>query len=129
MKIITWNCNMAFRKKAGIILAHRPDILIVQECEHPDKINFDTHPVQPTSSLWLGTNKHKGLGIFSYAGFACKIHKSYNKELKLIVPVKISNGGSSIILYAIWAHNPEDREGQYITQDWKALKHYDRIIK
>ena len=27
MKIITWNCNMAFRKKAHIILALKPDIL------------------------------------------------------------------------------------------------------
>ena len=29
MKIITWNCNMAFRKKAALILKHKPDILIV----------------------------------------------------------------------------------------------------
>jgi hypothetical protein len=40
MKIITWNCNMAFRKKADLILAHKPDILIVPECEHPDKLNL-----------------------------------------------------------------------------------------
>ncbi len=37
MKIITWNCNMAFRKKTDFILAHKPDILLVPECEHPGK--------------------------------------------------------------------------------------------
>jgi hypothetical protein len=26
MKIISWNCNMAFRKKAEFILAQGPDI-------------------------------------------------------------------------------------------------------
>jgi exodeoxyribonuclease III len=119
---------MAFRKKAGAILGYKPDILIVQECEHPEKINFKDHPVQPTSSLWLGSNKHKGLGIFSYAGFVCKIHRSHNPDLKLVAPVKISNGPFSMMLYAIWAHNPGDSDGHYITQVWKALKHYDKII-
>jgi exonuclease III len=64
MKIITWNCNMAFRKKAAVILAHKPDILIVPECEHPDKLIFNAGIFQPTDVLWFGTNQHKGLGIF-----------------------------------------------------------------
>jgi exodeoxyribonuclease III len=128
MKIITWNCNMAFRKKASLVLVHRPDILIVQECEHPSKINFGAHLIQPTGSLWLGSNQNKGLGVFTFGGFACKIHISHNPELKLIAPVKISNGQLSLMLYAIWAHNPEDKEGQYITQVWKALRHYDKKI-
>jgi exonuclease III len=40
MKIITWNCNMAFRKKADWILQYEPDILIIPECEHPE-----IHPI------------------------------------------------------------------------------------
>lgn len=128
LKIVTWNCNMAFRKKAAEILEHRPDILVVQECEHPEKLNFPSHPVQPTGFLWLGENKNKGLGIFCYGGFTCKIHKSHNPALKLIVPVKISKGTAKMMLYAIWAHNPGDKEGQYITQVWKALRHYDKFI-
>ena len=31
---------MAFRKKASIILNYKPDILIVPECEYPDKLKF-----------------------------------------------------------------------------------------
>jgi exodeoxyribonuclease-3 len=64
MKIITWNCNMAFRKKADIILSHKPDILIVPECEHTDKLLFSNNTQKPTHALWFGQNKNKGLGIF-----------------------------------------------------------------
>jgi exodeoxyribonuclease III len=38
MRLISWNCQGAFRKKADIIMAQRPDILVVQECEHPDSM-------------------------------------------------------------------------------------------
>ena len=60
MKIITWNCNMVFRKKADIILAQKPDILIVPECEHPDKLIFKNDTLKPTDVLWFGQNKNKG---------------------------------------------------------------------
>ena len=40
MRIITWNCNMAFRKKASCILPLDPDLLVIPECECPDKLKF-----------------------------------------------------------------------------------------
>ena len=129
MKIITWNCNMAFRKKANIILKHDPDILVVQECEHPDKLKFSEHALKPTDLLWIGQNKNKGLGVFSYSNFRFKLHRTHNPDLKLVAPIKVSDGTSDFILYAIWANNPDDNDGQYITQVWKALDHYKKIIR
>jgi exodeoxyribonuclease III len=129
MKIITWNCNMAFRKKAAIILQHKPDIVVVQECEHPDKLKFTTGTPEPTDMLWIGDNENKGLGIFSYSNFKFKLHKTHNPALQLIAPIKVSNGETNFMLYAIWAHNPKDKDGQYITQVWKALAHYSKNIK
>lgn len=70
MKLITWNCQGAFRKKADTILLKRPDILVVQECEPPDKLVFNSTTQWPNDFLWFGDNKHKGLGIFS-----CSEHK------------------------------------------------------
>ena len=120
---------MAFRKKAKFILAHKPDILIVPECEHPDKLKFNTGTSEPNDLLWFGTNQHKGLGIFSYSDFRFKLLRTHNPELRMIIPIAVTGGHFDFILYAIWANNPNDPDGQYITQVWKAIQHYKSSIK
>jgi exodeoxyribonuclease-3 len=129
MKVITWNCNMAFRKKADHILAHQPDILIVPECEHPDKLKFNTDTLKPTDTIWFGENKNKGIGIFSYSNFRFRLMRNHDPELKMIIPIAVTGGYFDFTLYAIWANNPNDPDGQYVEQVWKAIHHYDRKIK
>lgn len=129
MKIITWNCNMAFRKKAQFILPYQPDILVVPECESPDKLQFDKTMPAPTDMLWFGSNKNKGLGIFSYAHFKLKLLRNHNAELKTIVPVAVTAPHFKFTLYAVWANNPDDPDGQYVEQVWKAIHHYDKKLK
>ena len=128
MRIITWNCNMAFRKKADAILAYKPDILVVPECEHPDKLKFGDNTPKPTDVLWFGTNKNKGLGIFSYSDFRFKLRRTHNPSLKTIVPIAVTGGSYDFDLYAVWANNPTDPEGQYVEQVWKAIHHYDKQL-
>jgi len=129
MRIITWNCNMAFRKKADIILEYKPDILIVPECENPEKLKFSDNTPKPTDILWFGKNKNKGLGIFSYCGSRFSLLKTHNPRLRMIVPIAVSGKQFNFTLYAIWANNPSDTDGQYVTQVWKALHHYDSFLK
>lgn len=129
MKIITWNCNMAFRKKAKLILAHNPDILIVPECEHPDKLKFDNETLQPKDMLWFGCNPNKGLGIFSYSDFRFKLKRNHDPNLKMIIPVAVKGGKIDFTLYAVWANNPADPDGQYVEQVWKALHYYDKKLR
>lgn len=128
MKIITWNCNMAFRKKADIILTHQPDILIVPECEHPDKLLFKPDTPKPTDLLWFGQNRNKGLGIFSYCNFHFKTLDVYNESFKMVIPIAVSDGQFAFTLFAIWANNPKDPDGPYVTQVWKAINHYDALL-
>lgn len=119
---------MAFRNKAKFILAHKPDILIVPECEHPDKLKLNTGISKPNDLLWFGTNQNKGLGIFSYSDFRFKLLNTHNPELRMIIPIAVTGEHFDFILYAIWANNPNDPDGQYVTQVWKAIRHYDSSI-
>ncbi len=120
---------MAFRKKAHLILRHQPDILVVQECEHPDKLAFAENTPLPTDQLWFGSNVHKGLGIFSYGNFRFRVLRNYNPALKMIIPVAVTDGSVDFTLYAIWANHPDDPDGQYVEQVWKAIHHYNRTIR
>lgn len=128
LKIITWNCQGAFRKKADYILAHRPDILVVQECECPDRLVFGTGTPQPQQILWFGDNKHKGLGIFSYSDYRFRLMEEHTAELKIISPLAVTGGKIDFTLFAIWANNRDDPDGQYVEQIWKALAHYDPLL-
>jgi hypothetical protein len=92
---------MAFRKKAAVILQHKPDILIVPECEHPVKLKFPDGVKKPRTVLWFGDNLNKGLGVFSYGHFTLKPLDIYNPLLRLIIPVSVTGRTKSFVLYAI----------------------------
>ena len=119
---------MAFRKKAALILTQKPDILVIVECEHPDKLIFPIDTPKPTDSLWFGNNHHKGLAIFSYSSFRFKILENNNQNFKMIIPLEVTGGVYDFNLFLIWAYNPDDKDGKYITQVWKAIIHYDEIL-
>ncbi len=119
---------MAFRKKAAFILTQKPDILIIVECEHPDKLLFPADIPKPTDSLWFGKNQHKGLAIFSYGDYRFKILKNHNEDFKLIIPIEVTGGHFDFNLFLIWAYNPDDKDGRYITQVWKAINHYEELL-
>ena len=119
---------MAFRKKANFILEYKPDILIVPESEHPDKLLFTNDTPKPTDILWFGKNKNKGLAILSYSNFRFKVFDNHNQDLQMIIPIAVTNGQLDFNLFAIWANNPADRDGQYIEQVWKAVNHYSNLL-
>lgn len=119
---------MAFRKKADLILAHRPDILIVPECEHPDKLKFNFDTPLPQDIIWYGANPHKGLGVFSYSKHKLKLLDIHNPEFKNVLPLAVTGGQFDFTLFAVWANNPQDRDGHYITQVWKAIHYYESLL-
>lgn len=129
MRLITWNCQGAFRKKADLILSHRPDILIVQESEHPDKLIYsDTNP-KPNCFHWHGDSVNKGIGIYSYSDYKFELLQDFNPEFRYILPFRVTGYDQTFILFAIWAMpNKENYEARYIGQIWRAINHYIRLF-
>ncbi|MGL4731544.1 MAG: endonuclease/exonuclease/phosphatase family protein [Clostridium sp.] len=119
MKVVTWNCNMAFRKKSNILIErYNPDIILIQECEHGDKLN---NLQEKYNILWLGDNKNKGIAVL--------IKKQYNFEtinvdietIRYVLGVKVGD----LKVINIWAMNDKnDIKQRYIGQVWRMLQEY-----
>jgi exodeoxyribonuclease-3 len=128
MKLITWNCQGGFRNKFNPILTNLPDILVVQECEHLDKLlSFTAEKAK--DFLWFGHNKNKCVGVFLFGNYQFKLLKEYNPDFKTIVPTLASDELTDFMLYAICANNPSDKNNQYIEQVWKAINYYDELLQ
>lgn len=127
MKIITWNCNMAFRKKVGSILIEQPDILIVPECENQDRLFFDSNLKQPTDIFWYGDNPNKGIGVFSYSNFKIKLLEIHNPKFRYVLPLRVYNDKINFIIFAVWAQKPE-RHDCYTEQIWNAVHYYETLL-
>jgi len=119
---------MAFRKKADAILVYKPDILVVPECECPEKLIFKADTQKPTDILWFGTNLYKGLAIFSFGNYRLKVLDDHNPNFQIIIPIAVTGGQTDFNLFAVWAHNPNDPDGRYVEQVWKAINHYDSLL-
>lgn len=120
---------MAFRKKAQFIMHYQPDIAIISECEHPDKLKFNSETLIPNDIFWYGHNKNKGVGIFSYNKYKFQLFDIHNPEFKIILPLEVTNGDIDFTLFAIWANNPQDLRFQYVGQIWKAIHYYDILLQ
>jgi len=129
MKLITWNCQGAFRKKADSILSHKPDILVVQECEHPDKLVFGSAMQRPNDFHWYGNSVHKGLAIYSYSDYTFELFPDFNSKFRYVLPFRVTGHGQTFILFAIWAmDDKENYEARYIGQVWLAINHYTTLL-
>ncbi len=135
MKIITWNCCGAFRRKSDLILAQLPDILIIPECEAIEKLNTAGWPVLPTSSEYLSYQKNidgklvagkKGLAVFSFADYRLDLQETYSDAFEIVMPLIVTKGRTKFNLFAVWTLDTAN--GHYVEQIWNAVKHYDASI-
>lgn len=120
---------MAYRKKADYILIERPDIVIIPECENPERLKFGLSTPKPNDIYWHGENSNKGLGIFSYSNYRFKLLECFHPALKTVLPLSVTGGNFDFILFAIWANNKDDKDGHYIEQVWKAIHYYENLLK
>lgn len=123
MRIVTWNCHGALRKKFAQLLDLKADLFIIQECEDP-LASIDTNYRQwAVNYLWTGDNKNKGLGIFAKNNIVLKRLDwpcTYqDHDVKYFLPCSINERFN---LLAVWAHQNNSPNFGYIGQFWKYLQ-------
>ena len=97
MRIVTWNCGMAFARKAPSLLALRPDVAIIQECSKASQAIFSGYGL---SGLWFGANPNKGLAVFCSKQWMLEVvDRVFGKW---VVPIRVS-GEVNFNLLAVWA--------------------------
>lgn len=122
MKIVTWNCNGAFRKKFERISELNADIYVIQECEDPKTVQHHEFQSWSKNHLWIGDSKNKGLGIFAQEEIELRplewSNQYQNHTVKYFLPCSVNN---QFNLLAVWAHSNNSPNFGYIGQFWKYL--------
>ncbi len=123
MKLVTWNCNGAFRNKYEHISCFDADIYIIQECENPIESKSLNYKVWSENHLWIGDSKNKGLGIFAKKEIkltALNWSSIFNNQtVKHFLPCTINQ---SFNLLGVWTHKNNSSYFGYIGQFWKYLQ-------
>ncbi|WP_026956666.1 endonuclease/exonuclease/phosphatase family protein [Algoriphagus vanfongensis] len=123
MRIVSWNCNGAFRKKFQFITKLNADIYIIQECENPEETSHKEYKEWASNYLWIGNNKNKGLAIFAKKEIT--IEKLYwsneylDHSVKHFLPCRINQ---KFNLLGVWTHYNNSPNFGYMGQFWKYLQ-------
>lgn len=119
MRIVSWNCNGALRKKLDQLLKLDADIYIIQECEDPSQSNDAHYKAWAVNYLWVGKSKNKGLGIFSRKENLLTPLEWETDGLESFLPCRINNDTT---LLAVWTREANSPTFRYIGQFWKYLQ-------
>jgi len=122
MKLVTWNCNQAFRKKLHQLLKLDPDIAVVPECENPtEKGDWSKF----TDWCWTGDDPHKGLGVFTRNGI------TISDATDIVDADHFLHVETDVVdVLAVWAmDNKENLRQRYISQVHTVLKSNPELVK
>jgi exonuclease III len=123
VKIVTWNCNGALRKKFGKLTELDADIYIVQECEDPSQSKDEHYREWASNYLWIGDSKNKGIAIFAKNDRALQkldwSNAFRDHHVKHFLPCRIDN---QFNILGVWTHRNNSPNFGYIGQFWKYMK-------
>ena len=118
MRLVTWNCNGAFRRKYQYLDALDADILVIQECEDPAQSTSD-YRSWAGDHAWIGFGKNKGIGIFPRRGQSIGRLAWPDNGMSLFLPVRI---GDCLDVLGVWTQNAAPSSTAYIGQFWHYLQ-------
>lgn len=122
MRIVSWNCNGAFRRKTDRIGTLNADVYVIQECENPATASGEYRD-WAGHYVWAGKSDRKGVGIFVKNGLSVKALDWPSYGLEQFVPVRIAD---CINLLAVWTKNSANMA--YIGQFYQYLQHHSDLL-
>jgi exodeoxyribonuclease-3 len=93
---------MALHNKYQHLLDLAPDIAVIPECANLAVMQEKARRFLPTSSIWIGDNRHKGLGVFTFGAYRAGRSDISEASFPHIQPVRI-DGPVQFNLLAVWA--------------------------
>lgn len=114
MRLVTWNCNGALRRKRTLLDTLNADVLVVQECEDPGQSSAD-YRAWAGEHAWIGYGRNKGIGIFSRRGLSVERLDWPSGGFELFLPVRI---GDAFEVVGVWTQDSTPSNLAYIGQFW-----------
>ncbi len=125
IRIVTWNCNGAFRKKWEHVAALQADVYVIQECEDPAMCSDLAYQAWAANHLWVGTSKNKGIGVFVSGSRRLTAVDLPHEPLQLFLPCLVDDWP----LLAIWTKQANSPNFAYIGQLWKFIQLHPTFLK
>jgi exodeoxyribonuclease-3 len=128
MRIVAWNCNTALHKKFQHLAMLKPDVAVASECEQLGFLSGNRHVYPPSSTVWIGDNPRKGLGVITFGPYSATLSPEYRPDIPYFAPVRIE-GPVSFNLLGVWAcHNKPNSYVHRIAPTRRAVRAYQRFL-
>jgi exonuclease III len=122
MKIVSWNCNGALRRKFEQLAVLNADVFVIQECEDPATSSSD-YQRWAGQYVWAGKSPNRGIGVFVKNGLSILPLNWPQHGLQQFLPVRIDD---RINLLAVWTKKCP--EMGYIGQFWQYIQHHAVLL-
>lgn len=124
MRIVSWNCNGALRKKLDAVRTLNADVYVIQECEDPERCTDKEYQAWAENHHWIGSNKNRGLGVFAKRDIVLAKHHLDQCSFELFLPCIIAG---NIALLAVWTRYSLTQ--RYIGQLWSFLQLHKEFLR
>lgn len=126
MRVVTWNCAGAFRRKWSLLAGLNADVAVIQECEDPARAQDSAHSEWATGHAWVGPTKNKGLGVFPRTGVKVTTTALEFGRLELFLPCLVNDDWP---LLTTWTRQADSPTFGYIGQLWKLLQAHSAFLR
>lgn len=127
MRLVTWNCRMAVHRKMDALLSLRPDVVVLQECAHPDVEAAKAAYARATDVLWAGENRTKGMAVLSFG--SARLSKVQTEDEKLTIATRVTGLERDFNLLGKWAWAEPSSYSAYVRDVQDAVDRHESFLR